>query len=227
MMCSLPGVPRFGLPSLPGAQAEDRQVVGHFRARRGDPTAQSRPHGIKPLVELHWEDVGRTVVGIDAEPLPFGLDRIVVQRIVKRQLVEVLTRIGEGELGLENHLVRYSVDVEQLAFDRGIDGPDRQTRPHAGLPVGPVQGVARRGPGPNGPIRPRRKARLLPRPTGTASRFPAAWKISRRIAPGQVPPSRRGHVFPRQIIERLVVRIGRRIGRAGTGQTPPCCARTR
>ena len=53
-----------------------------------------------------------------------------------------MIRIGEGELGLENHLVRYSVDVEQLAFDRGIDERNRQTRPHPGLPVRPVQGVA-------------------------------------------------------------------------------------
>ena len=69
----------FRLPSLPGAEAKDRQVVDHFHARRGNRTAQSRAHGIKTLVQLHGKGVRRTVVGIYAEPLPFGHDRIVIQ----------------------------------------------------------------------------------------------------------------------------------------------------
>ena len=71
-----------------------------------------------------------------------GLDRIVVQRIVERQQIKILIGIGKGELGLENHLVRNAVDVEQIALDRRIDRPDRQTRPHAGLSISAVQGVA-------------------------------------------------------------------------------------
>ena len=45
----------FGLPTLPSAQSHDRQIVDHFGARRGYPTAHAGAHGIKTLVELRGE----------------------------------------------------------------------------------------------------------------------------------------------------------------------------
>ena len=108
----------FCLPTLPSAQAHDRQVVDHFGALCRYPTAHARAHGISTFVKLRWN---RPAEVIDNKTLPFGLDRIVVQRIVQRQRIKILIGIGKGEFGLENHLVCYSVDVEHVALDRRID----------------------------------------------------------------------------------------------------------
>ena len=46
-----------------------------------------------------------------------SLDRVVVQRVVQRQVFQALVRpLGVGEIGIEDDLVRDPMDVEQIVL---------------------------------------------------------------------------------------------------------------
>ena len=63
--------------------------------------------------------------------------RVIVERIIQRELADVLAGIGVVEIRYERHFVGQAVQIEQHALDRGMDFPERQTGSHARLTVEP------------------------------------------------------------------------------------------
>ena len=76
------------------------------------PDPQPEPQGVKPLVELLRRKNWRHAEVFEGKPAAIGLDVVVVNRIVKRKILERLTRSGIRDVRLEHHLVGDAVDVE-------------------------------------------------------------------------------------------------------------------
>ena len=89
------------------------------------------------LVVLRRRETRRAEI-VERKNLPVADDVLIVDQVVQRQVGHRLGGLRVGEVDVERHLVRQSVQVEQLALDRRIDGPERHAGPHAHLAVGPV-----------------------------------------------------------------------------------------
>ena len=138
------------LPPLPGRHAEGGEIVDDLR-RAGHPAAHAAADGVGPRVVLvvRTKDEGGRKRRREARPprgveVPVGdvaailVDRVVVDLIVERKLVDALRGVGVGELSLEHHLVGHAVEVPELALDRIVGRPHRQAGADAHLAIRPV-----------------------------------------------------------------------------------------